>query len=378
MPDCPVRILHLSDIINRYDFIDNVVRGVDPGRFEVQCATFRLPPNVGAPCYENEGISHTVLNGSRRRDYPRIMRELLGLIRRGRIQLIHAHHFDPNLLAWLATAVQGETRLVVGRHYSDLIYQLTRGVKRSAYLALEGRVNSHADRIVVPSTTIRDLLVFRQGVTAEKVKVVPYAVDLARYESRPPFDAGGIRKRLGLEGSFLIATVGRLDALKGHAYLFEALQQLGLPDTVLLVVGDGPLRAELETAAAAMGISGAVRFLGWRTDTLDLISATDAVVQPTLSEAFSSVMVEAMALGVPLVMSAVSGAVDLIENDKDGLLVPKGDTGALATAILRLYQDSWFRASIGAAAREKVFRELSVPRVVPQYEQVYLEALAGI
>jgi glycosyltransferase involved in cell wall biosynthesis len=108
-----------------------------------------------------------------------------------------------------------------------------------------------------------------------------------------------------------------------------------------------------------------------------LMAAMDAVVQPTLQEAFSQVMAEALWMGKPLVITDVSGATDVIRDGENGLLVPKADPNALAGAVARLVADAPLRARLGAAGRAYVEGHLTIEKIIPMYEQVYLRAMGA-
>ncbi len=192
---------------------------------------------------------------------------------------------------------------------------------------------------------IRDLLVLRQGVPTEKVDVIPYAFDPARYHLLSTDERAARRAELGLTSRFGVATIGRLFHDKGHRYMIEAMRQVheDLPDLVWLVVGDGPDRAALEEAIRQDGLAECVRLLGWRSDALQINGAVDAVVQPSIQEGYSQVMAEALWMGTPLVTTDVSGAPDLVTNGETGLVVPKADPSALADALRSLYRDAGLR-----------------------------------
>ncbi len=108
---------------------------------------------------------------------------------------------------------------------------------------------------------------------------------------------------------------------------------------------------------------------------MTIMAASDVIVQPTLQEAFSQVMAEALWMGKPLVISDVSGAPDIISDGENGLLVPKGDAVALARAIQRVAGDVELRARLGTAGGRFVREHLAIERIIPQYEQAYLQAL---
>jgi glycosyltransferase involved in cell wall biosynthesis len=375
-----IRVLHFADLINRFDFIDNIVRHLDPTRFEREVATFHGRSNIEPPEYETDGIRHTVLNVHSRRAYPLAAARLRSLVRERGVSIVHPHHYEPNAVAWLATQLEPSVRVVVGRHYSDAIYRNTSGLRRHGYLALERLVNRHAARIVAPSTMIQSLLVERQAVPARKVEVIPYAFDPRRYKPPAQDDRRRRRVELGIASSFAVATVGRLYRDKGHRYLLEAVCHLAedLPDLVWLVVGDGPERAPLERAINQARLGERVRLLGWRTDALRIIGAVDAVVQPSLQEAYSQVMAESLWMRTPLVISDVSGATDLITNGENGFVVPKADARALACAIQKLYYDSQLREQLGRAGRSHMEKYYSIDRIVPLYEALYEDVFASI
>lgn len=372
-----IRVLHLADVVNRYDFIDNVVRNLDRSRFEVEVATFTAESNILAPNYGEAGVAHTVLPARSRASYPLTAWRLASLARRRRIDVLHAHHFEPNAVAWLASQLRRSVRVVVGRHYSDAIYLNSTGARRRALLAVEGRVNARAARIVAPSTMIRDLLVRRQGVPAGKVDVVPYAFDLSRYALPSEAERGRAREALGISGRFALATVGRLYKDKGHRFMIEALQKIApaVPELVWLVVGDGEDRTELGELVERAGLAERVRFLGWRKDAIEIMGAVDAVVQPSLQEAYSQAMVEALAMAVPLVVTDVSGAPDLVTSGETGILVGRGDAVALAGAVGELFADPAMRQRLGRGGRALVESRLTIPSIVPLYEAVYERAV---
>jgi glycosyltransferase involved in cell wall biosynthesis len=378
-PTRPLRVLQLADVVNRHDFIDVIVEHADPRRFDVSVATFGREPNVADPRFVERGVKVADLGAAAgRRAYPRALGRLRRLLADWRIDLVHCHHYDPAVLTWLATR-RTPVRFVVGRHYSDAIELNTTGLRRRAYLGLERRVLTAAASTVVPSTMIAGL-VRAQAVGADRVHLVPYAFVAAKYEHAASIDAGAVRRSVGLEaGDFVVGTFARLYADKGHRYLLAAVAALApaCPELRWLVVGDGAERASLESQVRAAGLGDRVRFVGWRRDGVTLMAATDVVVQPTLQEAFSQVMGEAMWLGRPLVMTDVSGATDIVEDGVNGFVVPKRDPAALGAAIRRLYADERLGHEVAAAGRRWVATELTPERVVPRYEAVYEQACDG-
>lgn len=210
------RIIHVASVINRYDFIDTVVRFADPLRWEMMACTFKADANVQSPDFEAAGIPHRILGVRGRRDYPGAILRLYRLLRSAPGSIVHTHHYYEALIG-VAAARLCSAKIVIGRHYHDEIYRVRRGWKRRVLLAFEAVVNRAADAIVVPSTAICDLLVRRQGVLAEKVHVIPYGFDFAadRYRVPSRSDVDATRGELGLEGCFIVGNFGRHQQIKG-------------------------------------------------------------------------------------------------------------------------------------------------------------------
>jgi glycosyltransferase involved in cell wall biosynthesis len=376
-PRRPIRVLQVADVVNRHDFIDVIVEHADPRRFDMSVATFGRAPNIADPDYGDRGVPLVDLGASTgRRAYPRALARLRRLLSDRQIDVVHCHHYDPAVLTWLATR-GSSVRFVVGRHYSDAIELHTTGLRRRGYLGLERRFQSAAAATVVPSTMIAGLVAAR-GVPADRIHLVPYAFEPAKYASARAVDTRAVRRSVDLaDDDFVVGTFARLYVDKGHRYLLAAVAALvpTWPALRWLVVGEGAERASLEARVGAAGLGRHVTFTGWRRDGLDLMAATDVVVQPTLHEAFSQVMGEAMWLGRPLVMTDVSGATDIIEDGRNGFVVPKRDPAALGEVLVRLHAHEHLRREVAAAGRRWVTTELTPERVVPRYEAAYDQAL---
>jgi glycosyltransferase involved in cell wall biosynthesis len=206
-----------------------------------------------------------------------------------------------------------------------------------------------ATRVVVPSAYLRDLA-RRWGVPTERLTVVPNpAPTLPALPGRD--DA---RATLGLAG-FTLAVAGRLTRQKA---LGDALTAVAAVDdgVELVVAGDGPERNALERRAAELGLAGRVRFLGplSRDDVLTLFRAADASLLTSAWENLPHSLLEALAVGTPVVATAVGGVPEVVRDGENGLLVPAGDVDAIAEAIRRLARDATLRGSLAARAAASV------------------------
>ena len=215
------------------------------------------------------------------------------------------------------------------------------------------------------------------GVPTSKVAVIYNAVRFGRQ----PRATDGETARFALKlppDALVLGTLGRLTEQKGQRHLLQAVAALvrDLPNVVLFLAGDGPLRAELEAEAARLGLADRVRFLGLRRDRATLYAAMDVFVLPSRWEGLSLALVEAMGAGRVVVATEVGGNPEVVQHDRTGLLVPPADSGALADALVRLARDRALRDSLGEAAATEARSRFSIDRHVAQLAALYRQGLA--
>jgi glycosyltransferase involved in cell wall biosynthesis len=174
-----------------------------------------------------------------------------------------------------------------------------------------------------------------------------------------------------------ICSVARLEAPKDHATLLQALAGLRSESWELDLVGDGPLESSLRGQAAALGIAGRVRFLGYQPDPASVLAGAQLFVLSSRSEAFPRSVLEAMRAGLPVVASAVGGVAEAVIDGVTGLLVPPGSPEALAAAIGELTRSAVRRQQLGAAARQTFEERFRVECMVEKTEAIYATVLAG-
>jgi glycosyltransferase involved in cell wall biosynthesis len=228
------------------------------------------------------------------------------------------------------------------------------------------------DRVIAVSEAARDFLVAGKGYPAAKVTVVPNGRDLSVFtpgRAREP-----VRKELGLDGAVPLAgVVGRLETQKGHVHLLEAWPRVRreLPDARLLVVGDGSLRVSLEARARALGVADSILWAGFRADVARVLDALDLLVLPSLYEGMPLTAIEASAMARPVVATAVDGTPEVVRHGETGLLVPPGDPGALAGAVLEVLRHPERAAALGARGRGWVLHHFDLDTQVERTARVY-------
>jgi glycosyltransferase involved in cell wall biosynthesis len=226
-----------------------------------------------------------------------------------------------------------------------------------------------ASHVVCPSAFLRELAL-GWGLPPGKVTVIPNAIPPLP-ELRP---ADEVRAELELDGP-LLAFAGRLNAQKALDVALEALAAVDGP--ALALAGDGPERERLEQRAAELGLDGRVRFLGARTraQVLDLFGAADASLLSSSWENFPHTVVEALAVGTPVLATAVGGVAEVVRDGENGLLVPPNDAEALAGAIRRFLEEDGLRARLAAAAAPSV-EYLAGEHVYTRLEEILQRAAA--
>lgn len=209
-----------------------------------------------------------------------------------------------------------------------------------------------------------------------KVRCIYNGVDLTRFSPRPP--SRDLRLSLGLrEEVLVVGSIGRFVPFKGYACLLQAasLVKQTMPGVRWVLVGDGELRGELVRQCRSLGIEDAVHFTGWREDIPDILASVDLFVLPSLGEHFGRVLIEAMAMGKPIVATDSGGVPEIVIHGETGLLVPPAQPEALADAVLMLLQDPSRAERLGAAGRRRAEREFSLSRHAEAVEALYVELL---
>ncbi len=200
--------------------------------------------------------------------------------------------------------------------------------------------------------------------------VIPNGIELEKYPARQPADlrAFGIAA-----GRRVVVFVGRLEPQKGVRWLIETapLWLARLPDCDLLLVGEGPLRASLETAARAAGIAERVHFAGWRADVPEILAASDLLVLPSAWEGMPNVVLEAMASRLPVVASDVEGVRELLGPNAARQTVRYGDTQMLIDTMVSLMLDRTSLGSLGIENRRRAEENFGISRMVQAYEDLW-------
>jgi len=286
-------------------------------------------------------------------------------LRKLEVEIFHAHA-GKNWEGHLGIFVAREVGVPVVIRTEHLPYLLSDAAERRAY----AKVVQTVDQLICVSKAAYHSYL-HAGVPAEKLKVIRNGICVPA----PSRDRAGLRAQLGLPSTAkIILTVAGLNEQKGHRYLVEAMPTVlqHEPDARFVWVGEGPLEAELRQQIQAIGIDPAhVLFAGYRRDVPELLGAADLFVLPSLFEGLPLVVLEAMALGIPVVATQVGGTREAIEDGVTGRLVPAYNSSALAAAMIEVFTqpnmvDNWCQAS-----RERIDRRFSSARMVGEMVTSY-------
>lgn len=289
-------------------------------------------------------------------------------IRQSPADIIHLHLPNPTaILAYLASGHRG--RLVFTYH-SDTVRQKVLG---KAFAPIQQRAFDRCVAIISTSPNYVDSSAVLSAYR-DRCHVIPYGIPLGQFVDRDGDAVEQIRRQYGTR---LVISVGRLIYYKGFEYLIRAMQWV---DGRLLLVGDGPLRDDLEREARALGLQDRVIFLGemQNRETVPYYHAAEvfALASIARSEAFGIVQLEAMACGKPVVNTQLASGVPFVSVDGEtGITVPPKDPPALARAINRLLERADLRAQYGAAARRRVQQEFSLETMVRRTLQLYASVM---
>jgi sugar transferase (PEP-CTERM/EpsH1 system associated) len=306
--------------------------------------------------------------------YPRIWR----LLRELKPAIVHTRNLAA-LETQLVAAAAGVPVRIHGEHGRD-VEDLDGSNKRLQRVRRLYAPFVH--RYVAVSRELQGYLIDRVGIRPERVHQVYNGVDTQKF--RPHAEG-----RIAIEGcpfagpeTFVVGAVGRMQAVKNQTLLAQAFvraresQPGACRGLRLVLVGDGPLRAQAQAIVDAAGLGSDVWLPGERGDVPQVMQGLDAYVLPSLGEGISNTILEAMASGLPVIATAVGGSVELVQPGLTGELVPSGDVEAMAQAIVRMCTGRSAARAMGAEARRQAQQRFSLDAMVAAYADLYRSELA--
>jgi glycosyltransferase involved in cell wall biosynthesis len=322
---------------------------------------------------ERAGVEVVSLQAEKRLQRIAALPRLARLARRS--EIVHCTIWDASLWGRIA-AILAHRPVVVADHSTDRsIHTSASGASRASWIALHNRLLDPFTYATVSCAGGQREVLLGEGVSAGKIVYIPNGIPLAELESAAA--GGASRADLGLSPEApLIMQVGVFREEKNQLGALDvvAAARASGADAQLVFVGDGPTRQRVEARAAEIGASWA-HFLGFRSDVPALLSLADVMLQPSLADAMPMTVIEAMALGVPVLATDVGDVCSMLDG-RGGLCVPAGDEGAMAQACTELLADPDRRRAMGLAGRE-VAAAFDSASMVRSYELLFQAACDG-
>jgi glycosyltransferase involved in cell wall biosynthesis len=372
-----MRVCHFSATTLEGHYFRNMARGLSSHGVQVIAGSLNSAPLPGWWKKDPHGVACFSLGASSRTRYPAAVLRLAQLLRRRHVDVLQTHLFDGAAVGIPAARMARVPLLIVTRHHCDEHWLLSRPL----HVRIDRAMTRLADRVIVPSAAVRELMVAREHSDASRIEIIHHGLDIDEFT--PEIGARQrIRGEFGLGNSFVVGSVGRLVPGKGLNDLFAAASLLRptVDRLRILILGDHPdhtNRLAIVHDAERLGLGDDVIFAGHRSDVAACMQAMDVLAHASLSEALPLVLIEAMAVGLPVVASDVGGVPEIVQANRTGLLVPPHDPTALANAITTLYRDSELRRRYSAEARLVARERFTAERMVREHLDCYAGWLDG-
>jgi len=296
---------------------------------------------------------------------------LIKILRYEHPDIVHTHTSKAGIMGRWAAFLTG-IPVIIHTPHGHVFWGYFGRCKTLFYIILEKLTACITDKIIaLTEQEKKDHLHFLIA-SEDKFSVVHSGINLDRF-SNLSVDPAVMKRELEIpEGNLVVGTAGRLTPVKGQRYLIEAARKIVdvKPDTTFVFLGDGELLNELKNMAFRLGIRENVKFLGWRPDVAEVMSTFDIFVLPSLNEGMGRVLVEAMAMGKPIVASDVGGIADLVVDGKNGFLVPAADVEIMVVRINDLLESAEKRKKMGENGKSRA-ANYSSNLMVKNIDQLY-------
>jgi len=363
----------------RTQFEPVVITG-QTGRWDAQGGMASIMDNLRF--LEKEGIRSHMVSSLVRHLNPKAdltaLWSLVALLRQEQPHIVHTHTSKAGVLGRLAAWITGVPVLVHTPH-GHVFYGHFGSISSWVFLQIERALAWITDALIALTTAEKTEHLERGVGCADRFAVIPSGIDIDHFKQARK--AGKVMPEwFGCPpDATVIGSVGWLTDIKGHRFLVDAVAQLKqeYPQLHLVILGSGDQHDALLYQAGNAGISQSVHLVGHREDVERALAGMDGFVLPSLNEGMGRALIEAMAAGLPVIASRVGGIPALIEDEKNGLLVPAGDSLALAVALRRILSDPPWAFTLGRNAMQSIGTGYGVLAMVRAIESIYRGGTAG-
>ncbi len=386
-PARKIRVLRLFSRLNIGGPAIHVIlatAGLDSRRYESHLVVGREGQREGNffDLAHAKGVSFRVIPSFVRRISPILdlitLVRLYRLMKRGRPDIVHTHTAKAGALGRIA-ARMAKVPVVVHTFHGSVFQGYFDTLSSHVFQLIETSLAGWTDMVVSVSPRVAEELERRQVAPRRKIEVIYLGLELDRYQHLDEY-RGNLRHELGVSRDVpLIGCVGRLAPIKDLPTLFRAMVNLNnsQPDAILLVVGDGPERQNLELEAYRLGISSNVRFLGFRRDLERIYADIDLAVNCSINEGTPVALIEAMSSGVPVVATSVGGTPDLLRGGLLGKLVPATDPKRLSDAMFDVLEQRERSLGLAQKARCQVLKQFRAQRLLSDLDNLYTRLIVS-
>jgi L-malate glycosyltransferase len=303
-----------------------------------------------------------------------------------KFDIVHTNLFEADLIGGIAAKIAGIPVVSTLASPADSSVRFSNDLhlnrfKVNASIRLQQMVfrTCHTHFVAVSEHT-KESWIHDAGLVRSRITVIPRAVQENMTITESADSARSARSAFSLNGNYpVLVNVGRLIPHKGQKFLLQAMPEVlkAFPKSRLLIAGEGALRSELEQLTRELGIQSSVTFLGTYSGIKELLLSADYFVFPSLSEGMPGALLEAAAVGKPVVASNIGPVREVIKDGESGLLVTPGSSQELAEGILRFCTNREEAESLGNKARETILRDFLIGNTVRKLENMYVEIIEG-
>lgn len=344
----------------------DIVLGLDKTHYDVQVWCLAAGGLIADDLAER-GIPVRILGMKSYYDVREIGR-LSCLLRRERFDIVHTHGYFASTFTRLA-AVPARVPIIL-THVHSTYYDYT-----FRNLLIERFLAAFTDRIICVSRAVQDFVVETEKISRDKTILIYNGIAAADAFPESPSEKGNLRRSLGFDDeAILVTVVASLMQNKGHALLLQAFQRACRDNQRLrlLIVGDGPLRKQLEADVSRRELDRTVAFAGIRADVQKLLHVSDIFILPSIErEGLGLALIEAMAAGLPVIGTNLGGIPEVVHDGVNGLLVSPGDVTGMADAITKLAHSPEMRRRMGDEGQRMYKEKFTTARMVRQIARLY-------
>jgi len=287
--------------------------------------------------------------------------QLVKFLKEVKPQIVHTHLFGGDTWGRIAAILAGVPIIISTEHNINLDESWLKKL-------IKFKLAIFTKKIIAVSQSVKNYSVKKEKINPKKIAVIYNGIDLHKFSFRG-------YQSIDLHNKISAVTIARLEPQKGHYYLIDAMPLIikKYPNFILNIVGAGNLENELKNQAKDLGLQDHVVFWGRRTDPENILPAMALFILPSIWEGLGIAILEAQAVGVPVLASKVGGIMEIIESGKTGLLFAPKNSEAIFQSIEKLLSDSDLQQKIVKNAHEQVKEKFSLENMVQAYEDLYLE-----